>query len=86
MNERFFTFTACHSGTGAASGKYEYASRGAVSWGRGRGGDLDGRAVVERERLVGAGLREPQADQLTQLVGVLVREVVQFSERSTSVW
>ena len=34
-NDRFFVLTACHSLTGAVSGKYTYRLRGAVSCGRG---------------------------------------------------
>ena len=38
--------------------------------------DLDGRAVVEREAVVRAGLGEPEVDQLPDLVRLLLGEVV----------
>ena len=40
--------------------------------------DLQGRAVVERERAVRAGLREPQVLELADLVPVLLGEVVEL--------
>jgi hypothetical protein len=38
--------------------------------------DLDRRAVVEWECVVGAGLSEPEVDELAQLVWLLLGEVV----------
>ena len=85
MNDRFFTFTACHSGTGAASGKYEYASRGAVSWGRGvakistavrsSSGNAWLAPASENHRLISS----------RSLSGCSAARSW-FSERSTSVW
>ena len=71
--------TACDSGTSARSGVVDVAvARGGESSGRGVRMISERRAVVERERAVGARLGVPEVDQLLQALGLLRGEVVQL--------